>query len=118
MKGELERYCASKAHAEREYKLDWEATLYKIDGKIFALFGHDRDGKEILTVKLNPADGQVLRERFEDVTPGYHMNKVHWNSVDMTGTVPLEVIHQMIDDSHALIFGSLSKKRQRELAGS
>jgi predicted DNA-binding protein (MmcQ/YjbR family) len=72
--GWLDEYCLNQAGAVKEYKTEWEATRYMAGGKMFALCGGDKDGKPIITLKLNPAFGEMLRRQYKDITPGYHMN--------------------------------------------
>ena len=84
---------------------------------MFALRGGDKDGKPIITLKLDPAFGEILRQRFKDIVPGYYMNKAHWNSLYLDGDVPDDVVQTMVEESHRLIFTSLSKKIQAEIMG-
>lgn len=111
----FDEYCLSKIGAEKEYKPEWDATRYMIKGKMFLLYGGDKEGKPIITVKLNPSNGELLRSQFNDIIPGYYMNKQHWNSIYLDGNVPDEVVKKMLDESYDLIFASLSKKLQREV---
>lgn len=113
----LDEYCLSKKGAEKDYQEEWEATRYLIRGKIFAMQGGDKEGKPIITIKCEPSFGRFLRDEYEDIIPGYYMNKEHWNSVYIGGKVPDDVVKQMIDMSYRLILGSLSKKAQKEIMG-
>ena len=83
---------------------------------MFGMLGQDKSGKRILTVKLKPEDGELLREQYAEIVPGYYMNKVHWNSIDLAGQVPDETIKTMIQKSYQLILQAMTKKRQREIA--
>ena len=111
----LEEYCLGKRGAEKEIKEEWEATLYRIRGKIFVMQGGDKEGKPIITIKCEPSFGRFLRDEYKDIIPGYHMNKEHWNSVYIGGKVPDEVVKQMIDMSYSLIVSSFSQKVQKEI---
>ncbi|MGE5415727.1 MAG: MmcQ/YjbR family DNA-binding protein [Acidobacteriota bacterium] len=111
----LDEYCLSKSFVEKDFKPEWNATRYMIKGKMFALQGGDKEGKAIFTVKLDPSHGLALRQQYTDIVPGYYMNKDHWNSLDLDGNVPGEVVKSMVDQSHRLIFESLNKKAQKEL---
>ncbi|MCX8129747.1 MAG: MmcQ/YjbR family DNA-binding protein [Clostridia bacterium] len=113
----LDEYCLSKKGTEKEYKPEWDATRYMIRGKMFVLLGGDKDGKPIATVKLEPSHGELLRQQYKDIIPGYYMNKEHWNSLNLEGSVPDGVLKEMVDSSYRLIFESLSKKIQKELLG-
>lgn len=111
----LDEYCLSKKSAEKDFKVEWDATRYLIVGKMFAMQGGDKDKKAIITLKCEPSFGQFLREQHKHIIPGYYMNKEHWNSVYIEGDVPDDVLKQMIDMSYGLILKSLSKKIQAEL---
>lgn len=113
--GWLVEYCLSKKCTERDYKVEWNAVRFMIGGKMFAMQGGDKEGKPIITLKLEPAFGDFLRRQYEDIVPGYYMNKVHWNSLYLEGSVPDDVLKDMVDQSYQLIFDSLSKKAQKEI---
>lgn len=112
----LDEYCLAKRGSQKDFKVEWDATRYLIGGKMFALQGGDKNHKAIITLKCEPQFGQLLRSQYEDIIPGYYMNKEHWNSVYLDGAVPDEVLKDMIDMSYELIFNSLSKKIQREIS--
>ena len=114
----LDGYCLSKKGAEKDYKLEWDATRYMLAGKMFAMKGGDKEGRPIISVKLAPIHGEILRGEYKDVIPGYYMNKVHWNSVYLEGEVPDEVLKGMLDESYSLIFAALSKKTQAVILSS
>ncbi len=111
----LDEYCRSKKGAEKDYKEEWEATRYMLQGKMFALQGKHKDGKAIITLKLDPSYGQLLRDEYTDIIPGYYMNKEHWNSVYLDGQVPADLLQEMIDESYELILASLSKKARQDI---
>ena len=104
--------------AEKDFKAEWGAYRYLIKGKMFGMLGHHKDGRPILSLKLLPADGQLLRQQYIDIIPGYYMNKEHWNSVYLDGKVPQEVVEKMIVESYRLLLRSLTKKAQQEIEGS
>lgn len=111
----LDSYCLSKLGAVKDFKVEWNATRYMIQDKMFAMQGGDKEGKAIITLKLPPPVGSILRQQYEEIIPGYYMNKEHWNSLYLEGNVPDDVVRDMVDQSHGLIFESLTKKVQREL---
>jgi len=113
----LDEYCMSKQNATKEYKEDWKATKYLVGGKMFALEGNDNTGRPVISLKLLPEEGSFLRDRYEDIIAGYFMNKDHWNSVYLDGSVPDDVVRNMIDKSYSLLFLSLTKKAQKEITG-
>jgi len=111
----LEEFCRSLLGAEKDFKEEWNATRYMIRGKMFAMQGGDKAGRPIITLKLELSMGEVLRQQYEDVIPGYYMNKEHWNSVYLEGEVPDDVLKDMLDRSHQLILASLPKKVRKEM---
>lgn len=113
----LDGYCLGRTGCVKDYQQEWEATRYMVGGKMFAMTGCDNRGKTIVTLKLRPEFSSLLRHDYADIVPGYYMNKIHWNSVDLDGNVPEALLKQMIDESHQLIFEALPKKVQRELKG-
>ena len=114
----FEEYCKSKKGVIKDYKIEWEAHRYMLRNKMFAMHCNDKEGKEIITLKLEPMHGKFLREQYEEgIVAGYYMNKDHWNSVYVDGNVPDDVLRDMVDKSYELIFQSLSKKIQSEILG-
>ena len=114
----FEDHCKSKKGVIKDYKPEWEAHRYLIRDKMFIMHGCDKYGKEIITLKLEPMDGQLLREQYKgDIVPGYYMNKEHWNSVYVDGNVPDDVLRDMADKSYDLILSGFSKKIQNEILG-
>ena len=77
--------------------------------------GGDKEGKPIISFKLDPSHGDMLRQQFSDIIPGYYLNKLHWNSLYLEGNVPTEVVKNMADESYTLILESFSKKKQQEI---
>ena len=111
----LSEFCLTQLGTTTDYKEEWRATRYMVGGKMFAMFTNDGTGKPIITLKLEPALGALMRQQYEHIVPGYYMNKEHWNSVYLEGNVPNDVIQTMLKESHRLIIESLSKKIQKEL---
>lgn len=114
----LDDYCTSKKGATKDHKIEWEADRFMIKNKMFLMHGADNKGKEIITLKLEPMYGQLLREQYKSIIPGYYMNKEHWNSVYTDGSVPDDLLKSMIDKSYNLILSSFSKKIQAEILGN
>ena len=112
----LDEFCLSQPGATKDYQAEWEATRYIVGGKIFAMLCADSAAKPIITLKLDPTFGELLRQQYEHIVPGYYMNKTHWNSLYLEGNVPDDVLREMITQSHRLIFNSLIKKLQKELS--
>lgn len=111
----IENYCLSLLGAEMDYKVEWSATRFMVCGKMFAMQGGDKSGKLILSLKLKPENGLILREKYPEVIPGYYLNKTHWNSIYLEGTVPDDVLKMMISESYDLIYNALTKKQKESL---
>jgi len=89
-----------------------EVLVFKVGGKIFALA--DIDIFASVNLKCDPERAIDLRERYPAIIPGYHMNKVHWNTLNMDGTIPDKLILELARHSYELIARSLSKKHRAE----
>lgn len=113
----LDEYCLAKRGAVKEYKAEWDAVRYMVSGKFFVLLAKDKAGRAIASVKLEPVLGDMLRNQYEGIVPGYYLNKEHWNSVYMEGDTPDDVLRMMIDESYRLVLSGLTKKAQRGIAG-
>jgi predicted DNA-binding protein (MmcQ/YjbR family) len=97
----LREYCISKKGADESFPFGEDTLVFKVSEKIFALV--NLDGDLSVNLKCDPALAIELRERFSSVTPGYHMNKKHWNTVLMDGSVPDKEIFSWVDHSYNLI---------------
>ena len=111
----LDGYLLEKPGAEKEHQPEWQATKYMLRGKMFVMIGGDKQEKPIATFKLEPAHGELLRQQYKEVVPGYYMNKTHWNSLYLEGSVPDDVVMGMADEAYRLVLASLPKKVQREI---
>jgi len=103
-------YCIAKKWVTEEFPFDKTTLVYKVAGKIFALT--DIDDFTIINLKCDPELAMELREQYDAVLPGYHMNKKHWNTIVIDGTIIDDYIYQWIDDSYNLVLGKLSKKEK------
>ena len=99
----LREYCISKKGATESFPFGDDTLVFKTDGKIFALV--NLDGDLSINLKCEPSFAIELRERHPSVTPGYHMNKKHWNTVNLDGSVPDKEIFSWIDHSYELVTG-------------
>lgn len=103
---------------EKEFQPAWQAYKYMLHGKMYAFIGvNDKNGRPIITLKLEPVFSDVLRRDYADIVPGYYMNKTHWSTVYLDGEVPRDVLTDMIFSSHQVLLSSLSKKVQKEILG-
>lgn len=86
----IDEYLLAKPSVTKDLQAEWNWIRYQIGGKLFAAIClDDATGKAVyITLKLDPAEGEFLRRQYEDIIPGYYMNKVHWNSIKADGSVP------------------------------
>ncbi|MDG5799001.1 MmcQ/YjbR family DNA-binding protein [Marinilabiliaceae bacterium ANBcel2] len=110
---EVRNYCLSFKGAEEKMPFDDSALVFSVKDKMFCLT--DIYSFDFINVKCDPDEAIELRAQYEDVTPGYHMNKKHWNSINPQGTISDSLIKEWIKNSYDLVVSKLSKKRQKEL---
>ena len=114
--GWIDEYLLNKAGVTKDLQKDWNWIRYQIGGKMFAAVClGENDEPYYITLKLEPSEGDFLRQQYEDIIPGYYMNKVHWNSIKPDGEVPDDLLKDLLDKSYHLVFGGFSKKKQREI---
>ncbi|MFC3878774.1 MmcQ/YjbR family DNA-binding protein [Algoriphagus namhaensis] len=109
----LRDYCLAKPGTSEDTPFDPTTICFRVGGKIFAIT--DLENFDFVNFKCDPDRAIELRERYEGITPGYHMNKKSWNSVSVLGNVPDKLILELVDHSYELIFFSLTKKLQAEI---
>jgi len=102
-------YCSSLPEAKEDYPFGPDVQVFKIKGKLFAILTK-RQGTHRINLKCHPEEALILREIFKDVIPGYHMNKMHWNTVILNNSIPDGEIKRMIDRSYCLVVKKLKKK--------
>ena len=107
--------CLKKPGTTEETPFGPDTLVFKVMGKMFALT--DLNTFESVNLKCDPERAVELREEHEGITPGWHMNKVHWNTVLTDGSVKDALLRELLDHSYALVVASLSKKVQVELQG-
>lgn len=107
---ELRDYCLQKSGVEESFPFGELTIVFKVGNKIFLLAGLEEGNR--FNAKCDPGRAIELRELYDEVTPGYHMNKKHWNTVDMEGRLTQKQLHEMIDHSYDLVFRSLPQKIQ------
>lgn len=114
----LDEYLIRKKGVTKDFQKEWKWIRYQIGGKMFAAVCLDNNEEAYyITLKLEPSEGDFLRQQYPDIIPGYYMNKMHWNSINPDGEVPDDMLKDMLDKSYQLVLGSFSKKKQRELSG-
>jgi predicted DNA-binding protein (MmcQ/YjbR family) len=112
---ELRDHCLSFLGTEETFPFGPENSVFKVAGKIFALSQLDADQLRV-SLKCEPALAEQLREAHTAVIPGYHLNKRHWNTVIIDGSLSDKTIGDMIEDSYDLVVSKLPRRRQRALA--
>ena len=114
---QLYEFCLSKKGVTEHFPFDEVTLVFKVGGKMFCLTSLKKweEGDYSINLKCNPEYALELRSQYEAVNPGYHMSKVHWNTVDVDKDLPLKEIVKLIEHSYELVFKSLTKKTQNEI---
>jgi predicted DNA-binding protein (MmcQ/YjbR family) len=107
-------YCLRKKGVTEEFPFDEVTLVLKVMGKMFALTGLDNE-RFTVNLKCDPDYALELREQYEEIIPGWHMNKTHWNSVDFEGNLEQALLRQLIDHSYNLVVKGLKKSLRAEL---
>ncbi|HSD09035.1 MmcQ/YjbR family DNA-binding protein [Flavobacterium sp.] len=113
-------YCLSKKGVTEHFPFDEDTLVFKVGGKIFALSSllQWEKGSPSVNLKCDPEKAQELRADYDGINPGFHMNKVHWNTITVNSDVTNVLLKELIDHSYDLVFKSLSKKIQNEIIDS
>jgi len=111
---DLKDYCLDKKGTTADFPFDDVTLTVRVGKKIFALIATDSDPLRV-NLKCDPVLAMELRDRYDAITPGYHMNKLHWNTVVMDGTVPDDLVREMVDESYLLVFKSLRKAEREKI---
>lgn len=110
----LREYCLSKKAVTEDFPFGETTLVFRVKEKIFLLVALDADPLQF-NAKCDPEKAMELREAYDAVKPGYHMNKKHWNTIIIDGSISSKLIKEMIDDSYNLIVQSLPKKIRDDL---
>lgn len=119
-------YLLAKPEAGLDYPFDKDVMVFKVKGKMFATLalanmGSKRKGDEQenrhfwMNLKCDPDEAVMLRDIFSSVIPGYHMNKRHWNTIILDGSIPQGEIERMMDNSFQLVVSKMTKKDQQSI---
>ena len=108
----LREYCISKPGVEETLPFGPDTLVYKVTGKIFLIAGLDAE-RLSFNVKCDPDLATELREEHDCVQPGYHMNKKHWNTIIVDGSVPNKKLKEWIDHSYQLVAKMTPQKRKK-----
>lgn len=106
-------YCMDKPGVTEEFPFDEVTLVFKVKGKMFALT--NLDGDWTLALKCDPDRAMELRETYPAIQPGYHMSKIHWNTIMMDGSLSQKLILELVDHSYQLVVDKLPKKLKEEL---
>ncbi|WP_413999963.1 MmcQ/YjbR family DNA-binding protein [Flavobacterium sp. W1B] len=110
-------YCLSKKGVTEHFPFDEDTLVFKVGAKMFALSSLDKweKGQPAVNLKCDPDRSAELRAEYDDINAGFHMSKMHWNTVSINRDVPDGLIQKLIDHSYDLVFKSLTKKLQNEI---
>ena len=111
---EMRKYCLNKAGTTESLPFDETTLVFKVIGKMYCLLNMEPPFS--INLKCLPEKAIELREQYEEVQPGYHMNKKHWNTIQLDGNLGNTQIAKWIDDSYNLVTAGLTKKEKSELA--
>ncbi len=110
----VREYCLNKKGVTESLPFDEDTPVYKVMGKIFLIANINPPVS--INIKCDPEKAVELREHFSAVTPGYHMNKMHWNTILLENAIPNKFILEWIDDSYNLIVDGLKKTEKQKLS--
>jgi predicted DNA-binding protein (MmcQ/YjbR family) len=114
---QLYEFCLSKKGVIEHFPFDKDTLVFKVGEKMFALSSLQEweKGNPSINLKCDPERAEELRAQYDDIQPGYHMSKVHWNTVKVNRDVSDTFLKELIDHSYDLVFKSLTKKLQSEV---
>lgn len=114
---QLYDFCLAKKGVTEHFPFDEDTLVFKVGGKMFCLTSLQEweKGNPSMNLKCDPDKALELRAEYEAIRPGYHMSKIHWNSVDLGKDVSDKMIIELINHSYELVFKSLTKKLQNEV---
>ena len=110
---EIRNYCLSKKGAVESFPFDEETLVIKVCDKMFALL--PLESGSVINLKCDPEKAIELREHYEDIKPGYHMSKKHWNSITFNHAIPNELVIELINHSYNLVVNKLTKAKREKL---
>jgi predicted DNA-binding protein (MmcQ/YjbR family) len=110
---ELRDYCLSLKGVTEDFPFDETTLVFKVIGKIFCIT--DLKDKFSVALKNDPEKNIELREEFPAIKPGYHLNKIHWNTIEIDGSIPNDFLKNLIDESYDLVVLKLKKEEKQKL---
>jgi predicted DNA-binding protein (MmcQ/YjbR family) len=106
---ELRRWCLAQTGAVEDFPFGPALSVFKVAGKVFALSALDRTPLEV-SLKCDPGLAVELRTTYAAIRPGYHLDKRHWNTVTLDGSLPDELARDLVEDSYDLVVSGLPKR--------
>lgn len=110
---ELREFCLAKEHVNESFPFSEDALVFKVGSKMFCLTNIDTPVS--MNLKCDPEKAADLREEYEEIEPGFHMNKKHWNTVSLIGNLSNDLLTELIDDSYNLVIKNMTKKERISL---
>lgn len=111
----VEAYCRAKPDTLVTSPFGALPLVFKVVGKMFALLGR-LDDEPVVSLKCDPEQGAMLRATFASIRPGYHLNKLHWVTLTLDGSLPPTLVFELVDHAYDLVASSAPKKRARTRA--
>lgn len=115
---QLRQYCISKREVTEDFPFDSDTLVFKVKDKVFALVGLAKweSGQKGVNLKCDPDYAEELRAEYDAIQPGYHMNKKHWNTIDLsTDEISPKFLVELIDHSYAMVVKGMPKKMRDSL---
>ncbi len=111
---ELREYCLAKTAVTEDFPFGPDTLVFRVGEKLFVLTNLEAHPPRF-NAKCDPDRAVELRAEYPAVVPGYHMNKKHWNTITLDGSMPSALVRELVDHSYDLVAGSLTRKRRAEL---
>ena len=111
---DLRSFCLSLKGAKEGLPFDNKTLVFSVKGKMFC--ATDVEDYELINVKCEPEEAILLREKYEDVIPGYYMNKKHWNTITLDSSIPDDLLTDLIEISYSLVVRGLTKAERLKIS--
>jgi predicted DNA-binding protein (MmcQ/YjbR family) len=111
---ELRRWCLEHAGAVEDFPFSPDTSVFKVGGKVFAISALGREPLAV-SVKCEPELAAQLRHTYPAIRPGYHLNKRHWNTIVLDGTLPDQLVRDLVEDSYDLVVSALPRRTREQL---
>lgn len=110
-------YCLTKKGVTEHFPFDADTLVFKVGGKMFALSSLSQweKGQPSVNLKCDPERAEELRAEYDAIQPGFHMSKIHWNTIAVNESVSDALVKELIDHSYELVLKSLTKKMQSDI---